>query len=749
MMIPNQPFLLPVHSTTQPKKIDLKAFCTDEFAFQVDIFSCLALNRELGGALATLEALDRELRGEKIFYTCRAVRRLLLGLHWYPVCVQRLVTITTVPGNSYKGPGLIISDAGCMVNEYIETHTYMQTINSLENTDHAITPWGVHSRVLYCPALAYHTINYSSMFRIICRYITMHELEECYSAFIGSLRNTVLSKTCTKNYFKLLHHLVTPSLVHIPVPAPKAELEFYKFSVTSFVNDWLPNSNVLHIKKKILYNLHKYSQTLLRLCKCDKYQNICISSSQFAEYQSLVKGCLPHLTVLCTKKNSANKPLNVQVLTEGGQNWYIYPINQPLYRVAMCMSVAECIEQVGQKTSHYINSGFIHPTLPQILTSMFQRAMYTPRDTIAKFSLQWITPPPQLCNSSHGSIPFANFAPIKHLSVNNFKINIFNTNMVINTKILYNKLPTRSESILNIPRLTNNFVVKKYSVKEPSFTISVFYSDDVSLGTAININFSGDMLNFVFAMGNLKCFLPITNILPVSIANWNSTLDLHGLENQQIVRSGRSDVFWTTNFPSAVSTKKGFSVSWFKAATATISKIHGATLAAQIINESTPILSSSMAKINPIKNTIFSSLEHRNQAQIQTLHKRFLECLYESTSFRRLDVFAIKNLINLGGFDFSKRMISHTKTKHECAIMGYKKCNMIPKVLLANKKVRLDELGRNANFMTFITRLGAPETPIKRQIRRHALRRFGIQWKLKNGKIKRELTPLPHPTKNT
>lgn len=334
---------------------------------------------------------------------------------------------------------------------------------------------------------------------------------------------------------------------------------------------------------------------------------------------------------------------------------------------------------------------------------------------------------------------FDAYDPMKQVCINNFKINIFNTNMVINTKIYTHDKPRAYKTILDIPRLTNNFVIKKYSVKEPSFTISVFYSEDMCQGAAINVNISGGLLNFLLAMGNLKCFMPIKNILPVSIANWNSTLDLHGLENQYIVRTGRKDIFWTTNFPSAVSSKLGYNVSWFKAATATVSKVHGETLVNHIYCEALPIITNNHAKINPIKNSLFTVLETRNKAQIQALHKRFLECLFECCSFQRLNVQSLRRLSHVGIFDFSKKIISHTKNKHECAILGYRKCNLIPKVFSANKKSRLDELGRNANFMTFISHLGDHKSPVTQKIVRHVIRSFGLQWRLKGNQHRKFL----------
>ncbi|BBB06473.1 hypothetical protein [Rhinolophus gammaherpesvirus 1] len=735
-----QVLVLPAQEPDSQRVSDPGTSAREELNLQLDIFSCLALNKDLGGITSTLESLDLAMRPESVFYTCRALRRILLGVCWYPVRVEESSRVNTVPGELHEGPGLIINSAGFYVNQMIQTNSYLRTMFTLEATDHPLHISRQERRdlsALYCHTLTFTPVNHQLMFRIISRYISMSQFEECFSTFMCSIQgHRALEKMCTQNYHNLLSHLKSPILTYIPSFSRDHQIEFYKFNMLAFVGDW-PNLQVIsHIKEQICINVHRYQEALISLCRLHPNSEVILSTSKLAEFQTLMGMALPEHKVYTYKKDPGAKPFKVSAKIDGIQKWWVYPHQVPIYRATMCMAVMTRIEediishQPGTTTSCHT------PTLPQVLVSMFNKTQFAPREssTTVKIVKEKGQTLPRLSNLVEKSV-CDEFSPLHHLSVNGFHINVFNTNMVVNTKITYRQGPNKYRSLLDVPRLINNFVVKKYSVKEPSFTVSVFYSDRSCTGTAINMNISGDFLTFTFAMCNLRCFLPIDTILPISIANWNSTLDLHGLENQKVVRCGRNDVFWTTNFPSAVSSKKGFNVSWFKAATATISKVHGKALVSQVMGETTPILTSGTAQLNPVKNSIFSTLEHRNRTQVQTIHKRFLECLYECSSFLRLSVHTLLRLSREGHFDFLKKIISHTKNKHECAVLGYKKCNLVPKVLCHKKKVRLDELGRNANFMTFASCIGHRNTRLKKQIQRHMLRTFGLSWRLKRHKL--------------
>ncbi|AIU39470.1 protein UL87 [Equid gammaherpesvirus 2] len=723
-------------------------------SLQIDIFSCLALNRSLGGVTANLDALDAALRPEPIFYTCRAVRRLLLGACWYPVVVEneegegegeREVDeaaakeepgnsrIGTVPGEAYEGAGLIITSDGMYINKKIQTHSYLHTIYSLESTDNAREEWRCRARAVFCHSLSLTLINPQLMFRIISRYLSINQFEECFSSFVeGVARDRALRATCTRNYFALLGHLKSPAPPLYSPPASSARArELHAHGVLSFVADWPDLEALAPLRAKVAENLVAFPQTLASLCALPYCREVSLEAEGFHENQALVSMAMPYLKVAVYKKDPGARPGRV-VAREGGgvERWYVYPPRMAVYRITMCLAaMGPGARHVPSEAPRPSSEG---PGLPHALVSLLNRGKYAPRETRATMTLPLGLREEALFEPGERRRPLADsFAPVSSLSVHGFGINVFNTNMVINTKIACDPRGARYRTVMDIPRLTNNFVIRKYSVKEPSFTVSVFYSDAAcASGTAINMNISGDYLSFLYAVGNLKCFMPVRTVFPISVANWNSTLDLQGLENQQLVRRGRSDVFWTTNFPSAVSTQRGSNVSWFKAATATISKVHGPGLVARVYSETAPILTNPRARLNLVKNAIFSTVETRNKAQIQTIHKRFLECLYECASFGRLDVRAVLRLARGGYFDFSKRIISHTKNKHECAVLGYKKCNLIPKILCDKKKVRLDELGRNANFMTFLSSVAHRNRKLKNRMLRHISRTMGLSWKL-------------------
>ncbi|QFN51735.1 ORF 24 [Macacine gammaherpesvirus 5] len=729
-MLLQGPVLLPACLATVAANAPSPA--NSDFKTQLAIFCCLATNNEILENVS-LEALDRAMQTETTFYACRALRRLVLGEGLYPF-IHRQGGIVGKTGNEYAGPGLIIDDAiGCTFS-HIETHTFLPTVFTYELSDTVLVQSDERIlRSLYCSPLMVCGVNYQSMFRILCRYLQIWEFEECFAAFTRTLPEHLIG-TCYQNYFKLLEPFKILTLARCPPPCAKLHLNYLKFNILGFTSDWISHPELHRVQTVIIHNIESNPVLLKNLSKQNKFQDIKVASELIIDYQNIVNQSLDvNLQVKINKKDPGKKPYKVVVVTPKSTYYLTFPPEVPIFRVAMCMSVAEHVCHSCDRL--YPNTEFLGPgETPRVLEAMFSRIQYAPKDRDYNFIFNADQNPDRYeqARHDHQTEPLPDmFDPVKHMSLHNFKISVFNTNMVINTKITCWSLAGTFESIIDIPRLTNNFVMKKFSVKEPSFTVSVFYSDNLCNGAAINVNISGDMLHFMFAMGNLRCFLPVKHIFPVSIANWNSTLDLHGLENQYIVRRGRRDVFWTTNFPSVVSSKDGCNVSWFKAATATISKIYGRPLLKKLSDELNPILSVPYARIDQVKNTIFTTLETRNKAQIQTLHKRFIECLVECCSFLRLDLGALNRAARLGTFDFSKRIISHTKSKHECAILGYKKCNLIPKIYVRSKKIRLDELGRNANFMSFIATTGHAFSNLKPQVIRHTIRRLGLHWRHK------------------
>nr|CAA73638.1 hypothetical protein [Saimiriine gammaherpesvirus 2]CAC84319.1 hypothetical protein [Saimiriine gammaherpesvirus 2] len=717
-------FLLPVYNIP-PAKGFLKEVQTRDcnFNIQLKIFCCLATNQ----AVSSLDfnQLDCIMGHESTFYTCRAVRRLLLGSNWYPFIDTLNESATGTRGPMYNGPGLIINNTDSTYKlTNICSNKYLPIIYSLETTDMPHEPLAY--RAIYFPDLEQTPIDYMCMFKIICRYVTMSELEECYEYFLATVSPPFVN-TCKKNYLRLVSALKTLPSTVLATPNPLDQLEFFKFSILSFMQEWSLNSLLNTTKKKIIAAVHSHPHIVIKLCSQNAFKEIKVTDANFIEMQQTVNHVMPNFHAEITKRDPGSRPLKVSVLLSDGVKWVIYPSSLPIYRVTMCLaSVAAVLSDTKTSDKQDIRTA-------SALVSIFRKINYAPKDKKKDMTLNSKVALDIFRNYTAQTYAeedeFMTYRPIHRLGINNFKVNVFNTNMVINTKIFTHSVPWTYKSLMDIPRLTKNFVFKKYSVKEPSFTVSVFYCENMCNGAAININISGDLLTFLHAMGNMKCYMPIKNILPVSLANWNSTLDLHGLENQSIVRTGRRDVFWTTNFPSAVSTKLGFNVSWFKAATATISKIYGTSLTSHVTKEVSPIISNNSARLSLLKNNLFSVLESRNRSQIQTLHKRMLECLVALCSFLRLDSHTVRRLAQKGMFDFSKKTISHAKNKHDCALLGYKKCNMIPKVLSFNKKTRLDEHGRNANFLAFISATGFHVPKIRAKLIKHVLRTLGLHWR--------------------
>lgn len=723
---------------------------------------------------------------ERTFYACRALRRLLLGMRYCPIdsensCLKNYCLI----GHPFSGRGLIIKNSDYYV-DHISTDSYIPVFQTLELTDWGLlsrSSWeSAQNRALYSPLLLQNYPDYQIFFGILMRFLTLAEFEDCVSSFILTLsQNKSLWLTCKKNYLKLHAHMRTHKLTYCPIQSVDRRLEFLRFGVKSFLTDSIHSSKFRSFRNLVLGNCLKYPEQLLKLGAMIGADEITIKNKKLLSYQSSINAFIPNLCVPILKKKPS--PQKHRVITIVEESHFIHPCSlpettqywldyadafPPIYRLVMVVSVFPVFTDHrpgdGGASFEYHPPTTIKPSPSARLVSLMNRTKYAPKDpylinsseyflkllTDFSYRAAWTNNDDNYNSSSGGVNPqkcptyelqghdlLSMYNPRKNVSLDGFKITIFNTNMVINTRISTSftddgrarpesgARPPRYFSILDIPKITNNFVVKKFSMKEPSFTISIFYSDDMRSGAAININICGDLMLFLFAACALKCFLPIRHVSLANVSNWNSTYDLHGLENQELVRQGRKDLFWTTNFPSAVSSRDGFNISWFKAATATVSKIYGDKLVSQVKEETLPILNNSAAQLNYIKNGLFTSLEKRNYTQIQTLHKRFLESLFECTSFLGLNCRSIKKLGDSGAFDYSKRIISHSKNKHECALVGYRKCNLIPKILTDNKKVRLDELGRNANFITFMSRSKSnfPSANRKR-VFKHVIRRL-------------------------
>ncbi|AIA62061.1 orf24 [Alcelaphine gammaherpesvirus 2] len=691
---------------------------------QLEIFSILALNKKLTRAECHLAHIDALMGPEQTFYTCRAVRRLLLGLVHVPcVSVAPMPGEVRLPrGSPFCGKGLVFNGNQYYTTDQLNTDMFVPGIRSTEETDPPLDKnftW----RMIYFPKLVSTRVSWTCMFQIISRYVNMYELDECVSLFCNSL-HPHLRQTCTYNYSLLTYHLKNPSLQRWPQSSRVVGKTSEEFALVNFLLHWPSSSCLTELRTKVLKGVKFFPRTLQYLSALPVSKGVTVQTLGILKYVERIGLLFPQWAPTVLKRTPKKFLCVIAVLNTRTNSsiWLQFPESGSMLRIALCMAVAKHVRRERE-----ILSQSKQPlSVARALVANFQKMQYAPRDFPTSLSSLEIAPTTPIRDQPANDIKDS-FNAITHISINGFKVNVFNTNMVINTNITCLQTPCCYSQIVNVPKLVNNFVIKKYSVKEPAFTASIFYSEDFNLKAAINVNISGDIINFLLAMNTLKCFLPVTDIFPASMANWNSTFDIHGLENQHLVRSGRRDVFWTTNFPSVVSSSEGYNVSWFKAATATVSKIHGDSLTKQVQGEIKRLISHRNARISFCKNRLFATLENRNCAQIQAAHKRFLECLYESCSWFRVNTDAVIKLAQCGAFDFSKRIIAHSKSRHECALCGYKVCNSIPKVIINHKKTRLDDCGRNANFISYLQR-GAPHMiNTKARLFRHICRRASLR----------------------
>lgn len=298
------------------------------------------------------------------------------------------------------------------------------------------------------------------------------------------------------------------------------------------------------------------------------------------------------------------------------------------------------------------------------------------------------------------------FSEMTSVGLDRMTVNAFNTNRVINLKAALAKC--KSARLSRHPKnMTHSFVMYKHTFKEPACTISTFVSNDVACTNSLNVNIRGSYLEFIYALGVYRLYVDIKNFfLPATVCNSNSSLDVHGLEDQSVVRSERHKVYWTTNFPCMISTTDRINVGWFKAATAIIPKVSGRSLETIMLKELSHICRMKDVSIDYGIHRIFTELETRNSYQVPFLGKQFI--LFLRASLLRIHGHEHKTkidnilfrVIKDGLFDYHKDMVAHTKIKHTCALIGTRLANNIPKVLVRNKKIKLDYLGRNANVLT-------------------------------------------------
>nr|WEG69773.1 protein UL87 [Mastomys natalensis cytomegalovirus 3]WEG69913.1 protein UL87 [Mastomys natalensis cytomegalovirus 3]WEG70053.1 protein UL87 [Mastomys natalensis cytomegalovirus 3]WEG70193.1 protein UL87 [Mastomys natalensis cytomegalovirus 3]WEG70333.1 protein UL87 [Mastomys natalensis cytomegalovirus 3] len=298
------------------------------------------------------------------------------------------------------------------------------------------------------------------------------------------------------------------------------------------------------------------------------------------------------------------------------------------------------------------------------------------------------------------------FSEMTAVSMNRVAVNAFNTNRVINLKATISQ--GARMTAFHVPRnMTHSFVMYKHTFKEPPYTVSTFVSNDAAHTNSLNVNIRGSYQEFLYALAVYKLYVNIENFfLPAAVCNSNSSLDVHGIEDQGVIRSERDKVYWTTNFPCMLSNTDNINVGWFKAATAIIPKVSGAALENVLLKELTYVTNIDKMCVDYALHRVFTVLETRNCYQIPFLSKQFIlfvrimmlqVCgLEHKLAVDRL----IFRAIHEGVFDYHKNTVAHTKIKHTCALVGTRLANNVPKIMVKNKKIKLDYLGRNANLLT-------------------------------------------------
>ncbi|AAK38224.1 ORF16 [callitrichine gammaherpesvirus 3] len=701
--------------------------------------------------------LDGELSKESTFFTCRALRRLLLG---YKVLEQ------SPDSKTYNlDPGLIILT--------VERGPGLIGVRSLEATDVTLCSRPFEASLARYITAAHFpaTVEHKTMLRFIFRYLTYLQFERCVEQF-RSILPKGLRNTLTKNYFTLLNHFRhNVSLTLQPTICPHHRDRIHLFCLGSLMLS-CPNNTILReLNQSAFRATIAHHKLVSRLWNLNSYTPLATTNQSLQKYAAAWTSHLPRGNIVCHKRYDPTVNNLIILLKRVGESedWkedavFSFPDTSEGHctRVLFALALAPSIAPLCAKDTAMWNSGgdiqsavsgqdkviqsSLHfsgkvtgQTVPNAssallndpsrhLVSMLRRIEAAPKDPPMLHTRIIQTSVPTctiISDPRHIQEHFqvSRCVPISH----NFRLAVFNTNRVINTKIICD-IRGFSKHICNLPRLVSNFVARKYVVKEPSFTVSLFYTGGESNCVAINMNINGTYLAFLQAIASLRCFLPISGIFPASISNWNSTLDLHGLENQSLVRENRDGVFWTTNFPSVISCNDGLNVSWFKAATATISRVCGRTLEDHLIREVTPIVTHKNAKISVIKNRLFTLLESRNGCQIQVPHKRLLECLLECASLLRLDPKSFYRLPREGVFDFFKKD-RRTLPRADTSVhsLATRHSSNVTKLIIGDRKVRLDSLGRNANFLTrFKHKLTGDIGHLHTVLLQNALRRLSI-----------------------
>ncbi|AGT99250.1 component of prereplication complexes [Suid betaherpesvirus 2] len=307
--------------------------------------------------------------------------------------------------------------------------------------------------------------------------------------------------------------------------------------------------------------------------------------------------------------------------------------------------------------------------------------------------------------NDEGTVGGDEFSEMTTVNSGRFVVNSFVTNRVINLKATL----FRDVSYLpEVPRtMTHSFVMYKHTFKEPACTFSTFVSNNELFYNSLNINIRGPYIDFLYALCVYRLHVNIEDFfLPALVCNSNNSMDIHGIEDHNMLREERNRVYWITNFPCMISTSDRVNIGWFKSGTAIIPRVCGEKLK--------KVISEELRFINDIPNLyldadlqlLLTNLEKRNRFQIPFLSKQFVLFLRLLLIIRFGDKGLVHNLmchlIDRGFFDYGRNIVAHTKLKYVCALIGTRAANNVPKILLGNKKIKLDHLGRNANVLTVL-----------------------------------------------
>nr|APO38615.1 protein UL87 [Human betaherpesvirus 6A] len=528
----------------------------------------------------------------------------------------------------------------------------------------------------------------------LCRHLTVIEIEQCTNDLISLLGPKVAQRVII--HFKLLFgfrykpHIGT---VDSWFWENFFMLELHKLWLTVVKHNRVTTDffNVVYEK---IQNYKQYAIKTLRMSSkaVPAIQRLCLAK---------FKQQLLYLNIKVTvKKNKREMCLNGFVY---GKTLYVVESSQLIFRNLLLLYYDyslpdECkTNEENVLTAHYIRV---------ISRLSFKRSRSAlPPGVRPDFIFVAQQPKCKELPNVPGGIDFAEITSVRHGAVT---LNAFNTNKVMNLKATISK--SANFVYHRIPKtMTHSFVMYKHTFKEPAFTVSTFVSNDDLDMSSLNINIRGPYCDFLYALGVYKMHVSIRDLfLPAFVCNSNNSVDLQGLENQDVVRNRKKKVYWITNFPCMISNANKVNVGWFKAGTGIIPRVSGEDLQNVLLQELNNVREIPGLVFDMDLHQLLVLLEQRNLHQIPFLVKQFLIFLRLGLLMgyghsRRNKVHDIMlHLISNGLFDFNKNSVANTKIKHGCALVGTRLANNVPKIIARQKKMKLDHMGRNANSLAVL-----------------------------------------------